>query len=84
MCILLQQFRHGRLESIEFAGAIAMAGRRGRGVQVLGQRVAADVEVTCDSALRPLLDKVQAVDFVDLFGAEHGQPLYKRGRNKRP
>jgi len=79
-----EQFGHGRLERVEFAGAVATAGGWGRGVQVFGQGVPADVEVTCDSALRPLLDQVQAVNLVDLFGAEHSQPLYKRGGNKRP
>jgi hypothetical protein len=82
--ILLQQFRHGRFESIELAGAVSTTGGWGWGVEVFGEGVPADVEMTCDSALRPLLHQVQAVDFVDLFGAEHDQPLYKRGGNKRP
>jgi hypothetical protein len=82
--ILFKQLRHGRLESIELAGSVATAGRRSWVVQILGQRVPADVEVTCDSTLGPLLDQVQTVDLVDLFWAEHRQPLYKHGGNKRP
>jgi hypothetical protein len=52
--------------------------------EVLGQRVPANVEVTRDSALGPLLHQSQAVNLVDLFWAEHCQPLYKRGGDKRP
>jgi len=46
--------------------------------------VPTDVEVARDSTLGPLLDQVQAVDFVDLFWAEHSQFLYSPGWNKRP
>jgi len=82
--ILLQQLRYGRLENIQLAGSIATARRRRWSVQVLGQRVPANVEVTRDSALGPLPHQVQAVNLVDLFWAEHCQPLYKRDGNKRP
>ena len=82
--ILLQQFRQSRLESIELAETIAAAGRRCRLSQVLGQRMPADVEMGCDSALRPFLDKMQAVNLADLFRAEHRQPLYTDCSNKMP
>jgi hypothetical protein len=48
---MLQQLRYGRLENIQLAGPVAMARRRGWSVQVLGQCVPANVEVTRDSAL---------------------------------
>ena len=82
--ILLQQLRYSRLESIELAETIATTRRRCGLGQVLGQRMPADVEVACDSALRPFLDKMQAVNLADLFRAEHRQPLYTDGSNKMP
>src|SRR3974377_2121757 len=40
-------------------------------IEELQNRVPPDVEVACDSAVRPLLDQGQTMDFVDLFRAEH-------------
>src|SRR5690242_15865985 len=42
-----------------------------RCLQIVGQGVAPDVEVARDPALGPLLDEVQAVNLVNLFGGQH-------------
>ena len=77
--IFFEQLGNGRFEWIEFAGAITMAGRWRWGRQVLGQRAAANVQVTGDFAQRPLLGPVEAVNGADLFRCEHRQiRLYRR------
>jgi hypothetical protein len=40
--------------------------------------------VARDSALGPLLDQMQAVNFIDLFRAEHRYSTSKPSRNERP
>ncbi len=74
--VALQQFGDGRLEGIELAGAVAPGGRRSRGLDVLGQRAASDLEMAGDLAQRPLLDQAQAVNVVDLIRGEHRDSLY--------
>ena len=71
MEVLFEPFRQDRLVRIELTGPVATVRRRSGVVQVLGQGVPADMEVPRNSALRPLLHQMQAVNFVDLFRAKH-------------
>ncbi len=83
--ILLQQFGDGGLEGIELAGALSGSGGLRRCIEVLGQRSAADVQMTRDLAQRPLLEPVQAMNFVDLIGGEHGSDFgYTANRAHKP
>ena len=59
------------------------AGRRRRGVQVLGDGAAPDVQMTRDFAHRPFLDPVQAVNFVDLFRVSIGRSSFIRAERPR-
>ena len=48
--------------------------------QVLGDGSPSQVQMTSDLAHRPVLGPVQAMNFVDLFGAQHGAEFGYTGR----
>jgi hypothetical protein len=72
---LLQQFRNGCFEWIEYAGALAARFRRRRHIEILGNRAPSDTQMAGDLAYRPLLDPVQAVHSTDLIRRKHRQIL---------
>jgi hypothetical protein len=81
--ILLQQFRNGRFERIEYAGALAVRFRRRRHIEIPGNRAPSDMQMAGDLAYRPLLDPVQAVHSADLIRRKHRQiSLYGRTRRE--
>ena len=69
--ILLQQFRDCGFKRIQFAGTLPRGGCARRRGQVPGDGSTSQVEMTRDLAYRPVLGEVQAMNGVDLFGAEH-------------
>ena len=68
------------LERIQLA--VTLTGSRGprRCEDVFGDRSATDVEMTGDLAHRPVFGPVQAMNFVDLFGGQHGPAFRYTGR----
>jgi len=62
MSILLKELGDGGLEGIQLAGVLTGSG---------GLRRRGDVLMTGDFAHRPVLGPVQAMNFVDLLGAQH-------------
>src|SRR5207247_4472149 len=74
--ILLQPFFNRWLERIQFAGSCPMQRSLHRLGQILGDAAPADVEMLGDLSDRPLLDKMEAMNRVDLFVCQHRIPLY--------
>src|SRR5437879_3853092 len=72
MRILLQELGDGGLEGIQFARALTGSGGLRRRDEIFGDGSAPDVQMTGDLAHWPVLGPVQAMNFVDLFGAQHG------------
>ena len=75
MRILLQELGDGGFEGIQLARALTGSGGLRRREEIFGDGSAADVQMTGDLAHRPVLGPVQAMNFVDLFGAQHGLEL---------
>ena len=72
MRILLQELRDGGLEGIQLARALTGSGGLRRRHEIFDDGSAPDVQMTGDFAHRPVLGPVQAMNFVDLLGAQHG------------
>jgi hypothetical protein len=72
MSILLKELGDGGLEGIQLAGVLTGSG---------GLRRCGDVLMTGDFAQRPVLGPVQAMNFVDFLGAQHGSEF---GYTDRP
>jgi len=83
MSILLEKLGDGGLERIQFAGALTGSGGLRRRGEIFGDGSAPDVQMTGDLAHRPVLGPVQAMNFVDLFRAQHGSEFGYTGRPPR-
>lgn len=75
MRMLLQELGDGGLEGIQLARALTGSGGLRRGDEIFGDGSAPDVQMTGDFAHRPVLGPVQAMNFVDLLGAQHGSEV---------
>src|SRR5580698_4342405 len=85
MRILLEEISGGGFEGIQFARALAGSGGLRRCNDVFGDGSAPDVQMTGDFAHRPVLGPVQAMNFVDLLGAQHGSAFgYTGSRVHKP
>lgn len=73
--VLFQQFTDGGVKRLQLAGSLGPGTRRRRLDEILGHRAPVQVQVAGDLTQRPLLVPVQAVNFVDLFVAQHGWGL---------
>ncbi|PYU22728.1 MAG: hypothetical protein DMG30_13960 [Acidobacteria bacterium] len=70
--ILLQELGDGGLEGIQLARALTGSGGLRRRHEIFDDGSTPDVQMTGDFAHRPVLGPVQAMNFVDLLGAQHG------------
>ena len=75
--VLFDPLRDGRLEGIEFAGALSMSGVLSGRIKVLPDRSPADVELPLDFADGPVLGPVRPMQVVDLFGGQHAARLFR-------
>jgi hypothetical protein len=83
--ILLEELSDGGLEGIQLARALTGSGGLRRCNDVFGDGSAPDVQTTGDFAYRPVFGPVQAMNFVDLLGAQHGSEFgYTDNRVHKP
>lgn len=85
LSILLEELSDSGLEGIQLASALTGSGGLRRCDDVFGDGSAPDVQLTGDFAHRPVLGTVQAMNFVDLLGAQHGSEFgYTGSRAHKP
>ena len=70
--ILLKELGDGGLEGIQLTRALPGSSDLRWRDEIFGDGSAPDVQMTRDFAHRPVLGPVQAMNFVDLLGAQHG------------
>jgi len=83
--ILLKELGDRGLEGIQLTRALAGSGGLRRRDKVFGDGSAPDVQMTRDFTHRPVLGPVQAMNFVDLLGAQHGSEFgYTESSLRKP